>query len=169
MLVSVVDPYSGDIESASASDSFYNHSAAGEGVDYDVYSVASISFSRGGFTILSGGKAASYFVNDASNPAVGTAQSYARTFIAQYGWGPQQYSCLVTLWNRESNWRVRAENSQSGAYGIPQALPGTKMASEGSDWQTNAETQIRWGVKYIYSRYATACQALLHSNQIGWY
>jgi hypothetical protein len=75
----------------------------------------------------------------------------------------------VKLWERESNWNAYAQNKGSGAYGIPQALPGSKMASEGSDWATNAQTQIRWGVKYIAGRYKTPCTALLHSNNLGWY
>ena len=79
-----------------------------------------------------------------------------------------QYSCLVTLWNRESGWRVTAQ-SASGAYGIPQALPGSKMSSFGSDWATNPETQIKWGLSYISGRYGTPCSALAHSNSTGWY
>ena len=83
--------------------------------------------------------------------------------------GTDQYSCLVKLWERESNWRVSARNSSSGAYGIPQSLPGTKMATEGADWMTNPETQIRWGVKYIKGRYGSPCGALAHSDKKGWY
>ena len=75
----------------------------------------------------------------------------------------------MKLWERESNWRLNAMNKSSGAYGIPQALPGSKMASEGTDWMTNAQTQIRWGVKYINGRYKNPCTALLHSNVKGWY
>jgi hypothetical protein len=85
------------------------------------------------------------------------------------GWESDQYSCLVTLWERESNWRVNAKNKSSGAYGIPQSLPGAKMASEGADWLTNPQTQINWGLKYIKGRYGSACGALAHSNKFNWY
>jgi SLT domain-containing protein len=73
---------------------------------------------------------------------------------ANYGWGDDQFACLVSLWNKESGWRVNAANS-SGAYGIPQALPGSKMASAGADWETNPATQIAWGMGYIAGRYGT--------------
>jgi soluble lytic murein transglycosylase-like protein len=84
-------------------------------------------------------------------------------------YGDDQYSCLVKLWDRESNWRHTARNQSSGAYGIPQALPGTKMATEGPDYMTNPETQIRWGVKYIKGRYGSPCGAVAHSDKLGWY
>ncbi|MCY7287980.1 MAG: G5 domain-containing protein, partial [Cryobacterium sp.] len=73
------------------------------------------------------------------------------------------------LWNKESGWRVNAENSSSGAYGIPQALPGSKMATAGDDWQTNPATQIQWGLGYISGRYGTPCGAWAHSSDVGWY
>ncbi len=166
LLVSVVDPYSGSIESASASTVYTPEPA---GVTYDVYNYSSANFARGGFNILTGSKAAAFYVEDASVPSPGTAMAYALTYIKKFDWDQQQYSCLVKLWNRESNWRVLAENKQSGAYGIPQALPGRKMQTEGADWRTNPETQIRWGAKYIAGRYSTPCGALVHSNEIGWY
>ena len=74
----------------------------------------------------------------------------------------------MKLWNRESGWRTTAQNS-SGAYGIPQALPGSKMASAGADWRTNAATQIKWGLGYISGRYGTPCGAWGHSQSTGWY
>lgn len=99
-----------------------------------------------------------------------TNQRYAKLFIAQeYGWNDKQFTCLVSLWNRESNWRVAARNKRSGATGIPQALPGRKMAAFGSDWKTNAVTQIKWGASYIAKRYDTPCSALSHSHARGWY
>jgi resuscitation-promoting factor RpfB len=89
----------------------------------------------------------------------GSAQQIARSMMASdYGWGSDQFSCLVQMWNNESGWRTDAYNP-SGAYGIPQALPGSKMASAGPDWQHNATTQIRWGLGYIQSRYGTPCGA----------
>jgi hypothetical protein len=82
--------------------------------------------------------------------------------------GSDQFNCLVSLWNRESHWNVTATNP-NGAYGIPQALPGNKMASAGPDWQTNATTQITWGLGYITGRYGTPCGAWAHSQATGWY
>ncbi len=87
------------------------------------------------------------------------AQAIARPMVAERGWGEDQFSCLVSLWSRESGWRVNAANSSSGAYGIPQALPGSKMASAGADWETNPATQIAWGLGYIAARYGTPCGA----------
>ena len=98
-----------------------------------------------------------------------SAQGIARSMMASnYGWGDDQFSCLVSLWNRESGWRVNAANS-SGAYGIPQALPGSKMASAGADWETNPATQIAWGLGYISGRYSNPCGAWAHSESSGWY
>jgi uncharacterized protein YabE (DUF348 family) len=99
----------------------------------------------------------------------GSAQAIAKAMVADRGWDSSQFSCLVSLWNRESGWRVQASNASSGAYGIPQALPGSKMASVGSDWRTNAKTQITWGLNYIAGRYGTPCGAWGHSQATGWY
>jgi len=98
--------------------------------------------------------------------AKATAQQRAS---AEYGWGSDQFSCLVSLWNKESGWNYQAYNSGSGATGIPQALPGSKMASAGSDWQSSASTQISWGLRYIASVYGTPCSAWGHSQSTGWY
>jgi hypothetical protein len=97
------------------------------------------------------------------------AQDYARGRLSAYGWAASQMSPLVSLWNRESGWNVYASNSSSGAYGIPQALPGSKMASAGPDWETNAATQITWGLGYITGRYGDPCGAWSHSESSGWY
>jgi hypothetical protein len=96
------------------------------------------------------------------------AQAIAREMLAQRGWGDDQFGCLVELWNHESGWNVYASNP-SGAYGIPQALPGSKMATAGDDWQTNPATQISWGLGYISSRYGTPCGAWDTFNAQGWY
>ncbi|BEL11368.1 hypothetical protein Q0Z83_095590 [Actinoplanes sichuanensis] len=85
------------------------------------------------------------------------------------GFGLDQFPCLDKLWKKESGWNYKALNSGSGAYGIPQALPGDKMASEGSDWKTNPATQIKWGLGYIKGRYDTPCGAWSHSQNVGWY
>jgi hypothetical protein len=80
-----------------------------------------------------------------------------------------QFSCLDSLWGHESGWDVHASNSGSGAYGIPQAVPGSKMASAGPDWQSDAATQIRWGLSYIDGRYGSPCGAWSHEGSDGWY
>lgn len=102
-------------------------------------------------------------------PDPGTAQAIAYQMVMDRGWGEGEYGCLVALWDRESNWNVYAMNSSSGAYGIPQALPGDKMASAGADWATNPATQVTWGIGYIQSRYGTPCGAWGHSEEVGWY
>jgi hypothetical protein len=73
------------------------------------------------------------------------------------------------LWAGESGWSVTASNPSTGAFGIPQALPGSKMASAGPDWQTNAVTQIRWGLGYIKDTYGSPCAAWSHEQASGWY
>ena len=98
----------------------------------------------------------------------GDPKSIASALLGDYGWSGSQFGCLVSLWNRESGWRVTAANP-SGAYGIPQALPGSKMFSAGPDWRTDAETQIKWGLGYIKGRYSTPCDAWAHSESTGWY
>ena len=96
-----------------------------------------------------------------------TAQAMA---ASQYGWGADQFSCLNQLWQKESEWKFDAVNSNGGATGIPQALPGNKMATAGSDWATNATTQIAWGLGYIKaSSYGTPCAAWAHSQANNWY
>ena len=116
-----------------------------------------------------GGSGGSGGAPSAPAPSPGTAKAIARQMLADRGWGDQsQYDCLVTLWNNESGWRVHAQNP-SGAYGIPQALPGSKMASAGPDWQNNAHTQIAWGLSYIASRYGTPCGAWSYWQGNGWY
>src|SRR5699024_5793823 len=83
----------------------------------------------------------------------------AQEMLGDRGWGQDQWQCLDNLWSRESGWNPSAHNSSSGAYGIPQALPGSKMASVGSDWRTNPATQIEWGLNYVEGRYGSPCGA----------
>ena len=97
------------------------------------------------------------------------AQAIARSLMGSYGWGDGEFSCLQSLWNRESGWNYQAQNASSGAYGIPQALPGSKMSSVADDWATNPATQITWGLGYIQGRYGTPCSAWAHSESVGWY
>ena len=96
-------------------------------------------------------------------------QAIAQALLPSFGFDSSQMSCLVPLWMGESGWRWNAENTSSGAYGIPQALPGSKMASAGDDWANNAVTQIRWGLGYIQDRYGSPCSAWGHSQSHGFY
>lgn len=99
----------------------------------------------------------------------GDPRAIAQSMLGSYGWDSGQWSCLNSLWQRESNWNPYATNPSSGAYGIPQSLPASKMASAGSDWRTNPATQIKWGLGYIKSRYGSPCGAWAHSEAVGWY
>jgi hypothetical protein len=99
----------------------------------------------------------------------GDPQAIAAALLPKFGFDNSQMSCLVPLWAGESGWRVNAENASSGAYGIPQALPGSKMATAGSDWQTNPATQIAWGLGYIRDRYGSPCGAWGFKQGHGWY
>lgn len=97
-------------------------------------------------------------------------QAYAKDLVINtYGWSEYDFECLVKLWNRESGWNPNSHNSSSGAHGIPQSLPASKMASEGADYYTNGYTQIRWGLKYIKGRYGSPSAAWAHSQSKGWY
>jgi hypothetical protein len=97
------------------------------------------------------------------------AQAYAASILPSYGWGQGEMSALITLWNKESDWRTTATNASSGAYGIGQSLPAEKMASEGADWQTNYQTQIRWGLNYIKERYGSPSAAWSFHLAHNWY
>jgi hypothetical protein len=99
----------------------------------------------------------------------GSPQHIAMAMLGSYGWSSSQFGCLDSLWNAESGWDVYASNPSSGAYGIPQALPGAKMASAGPDWQSDAATQIRWGLGYIKGLYGSPCGAWAHERADGWY
>ncbi len=93
----------------------------------------------------------------------------ARALLPEFGFSAEQFSCLDALYVGESGWRVDADNPSSSAYGIPQALPGEKMASAGADWATNPETQIRWGLGYIRDSYGSPCSANSFKQGNGWY
>jgi len=87
----------------------------------------------------------------------------------KYGWGDKQYACLDNLWTKESHWNYKASNKRSGAHGIPQALPATKMEVIGTDWRTNPVTQISWGLRYIDIRYDTPCKAYAKFQRSRYY
>jgi hypothetical protein len=108
-----------------------------------------------------------FFVDGSSS--VKQSQQFARAEVLANGWDEGEFGCLVDLWDRESKWNHRAANPSSGAYGIPQALPGNKMRSAGKDWRSNPETQILWGLSYIEDRYSSPCKAWEHSEEVGWY
>jgi hypothetical protein len=162
VLVMIIDPYSGEFADANTAPS---HWAETTGQSISIAGGASGAITRDAFGAHSAPRAATAV---AGIPSPGSAQAIALGILTAEGMGNDQYSCLVSLWNRESHWRVDAENPD-GAYGIPQALPGSKMASAGPDWQTNATTQIMWGLGYIKARYGTPCGAWAHSQATGWY
>ena len=91
------------------------------------------------------------------------------TLMVAAGFGLDQMPCLEKLWNKESGWNPLAHNKSSGAHGIPQAVPGDKMAAYGSNWYSDPTTQIKWGLNYIKGRYKTPCGAWSHSQNTGWY
>jgi hypothetical protein len=98
-----------------------------------------------------------------------TARQIARQMLRSFHWRGWQFRYLNLLWSHESSWNVYAANPYSGAYGIPQAVPGSKMASAGPDWESNARTQIRWGMRYIKDRYGSPHRAWEHELATGWY
>ncbi len=100
--------------------------------------------------------------------APGSPEQIAQAMLPSFGWSSSQFSCLYPLWEQESGWSVTAANPD-GAYGIPQALPGGKMSSAGPDWQTDAATQVRWGLEYIQGTYGSPCGAWDHEEATGWY
>ncbi|OZG59748.1 lytic transglycosylase [Bifidobacterium lemurum] len=103
------------------------------------------------------------------HPTPAQAQTYAAGAAAQRGWTGNEWTCLYNLWMRESSWLWYAENPYSGAYGIPQSLPGDKMATFGANWRDDAAVQIDWGLSYIAQRYGSPSQAWAHSEEVGWY
>lgn len=96
-------------------------------------------------------------------------RTVARAMLSDFGFSSDQFSCLNALYMSESGWNVHADNPTSSAYGIPQALPGSKMASAGPDWAENPATQIRWGLNYIRSSYGSPCSAWAFKQSHQWY
>ena len=101
--------------------------------------------------------------------ASGSPREIGLQMVLARGWSEAQFACLDQLYMKESGWNPNAHNSSSGAHGIPQALPGSKMASHGSDWQTNPATQIAWGLDYIAGRYGDPCSAWSFFQAKNWY
>jgi hypothetical protein len=108
-------------------------------------------------------------VTRTENLSTGDPRAIARRLMAAYGMTSADFDCIDRLWSGESGWNVHADNPNSDAYGIPQALPGSKMASAGPNWRDNAETQIRWGLGYIENRYGSGCAAWSYKQSHGWY
>jgi len=164
MFVNSVDPYSG----ATASPYFrVAPLMTGEINGQDVYVSADGVQNAGRDQVTIEKKAA--VVPAGGIPDPDTAKAIGLRMVLERGWGVDQYDCLESLWDRESHWNAFAANSSSGAYGIPQALPGDKMATAGADWQSNPATQITWGLGYIEGRYGSPCGAWAHSEDVGWY
>jgi hypothetical protein len=108
--------------------------------------------------------------NQGYTPGTTDLREIARQILAnKFSYGDDQFACFSWIISRESNWDPQATNRSSGAYGLPQALPGTKMASAGADWQTNPATQIIWGVQYMKTRYGSPCDAKSHWESAGNY
>lgn len=118
---------------------------------------ADLAGRREGAALLGGTDLLGLQAADGSGPRA--AQAIARATMAEHGWNAGEFGCLLSLWTAESGWSWSATNPSSGAYGIPQALPGWKIASAGSDWLTNPATQITWGLDYIESVYGSPCEA----------
>jgi len=166
LFVNVIDPYSGAVASP-----YYQPVIYASGPSQSISNSGAYSNVAGREGITLGTAAA---LAAASAPAAGvfdpdSAQAIALGMVTAKGWGVEQFNCLVALWNRESHWNVNSHNVSSGAHGIPQALPGSKMASAGPDWETNPRTQITWGLGYIEGRYGSPCGAWAHSEAKGWY
>ena len=106
---------------------------------------------------------------DLARQAEGAKEVAKEIIAAKYTWSEKQFPCLDQLWTKESNWNYKARNRVSGAHGIPQALPATKMEVVGTDWRTNPVTQITWGLKYIKERYNTPCAAWSKFKRSNWY
>ena len=104
-------------------------------------------------------KSATGVITKKAKVDVSDPKGLAKAMLSEFGWSEDQFQCLDDLWVGESNWRANADNPSSSAYGIPQALPGSKMASAGADWETNPATQIKWGLGYIKNRYGSPCEA----------
>ena len=114
-------------------------------------------------------RAAELAASKAVLAASGSPRRIAQATLGSFGWSSSQFSCLDPLWEHESRWSVTAANPGSGAFGIPQALPGSRMAGAGPDWQTSAATQITWGMRYIRDTYGSPCAAWSHEQATGWY
>lgn len=140
-----------------------------DGVEVSRVEIASAVVSEPRDKVVSVGTKEPFSVPTGAKVQPGSARAIAKKMLKDRGWGDDEFKCLDALWQRESGWRVTAHNTSSGAYGIPQAMPGSKMASAGADWKTSAETQIKWGLGYVKGRYKTPCGAWAHFQAKHWY
>ena len=165
-LVSVTDPYAG-----ATADSFYRQPALASQQSVQRFEIDGgyvlVDLQRDRFTTEAVGADGTAAPSGPAAPA-STAQAYAAGIVARHGWAASEFGCLVSLWNKESGWNAHAANP-NGAYGIPQAYPGSKMGVGGGDWQNDYRVQIRWGVGYIAGRYGSPCGAWAHSEATGSY
>ena len=170
VLVYLTSPYSTDMATAANGQDRF-----GGAVSQGVTTGNEYTVSVGGESYVSAKKtviASSSSVGSSLGVVVadpGSAQAIAHDMVIARGWGEGEFSCLYELWAHESGWRTNAGNAVSGAYGIPQALPGSKMASAGDDWASNPATQITWGLGYVTGRYGTPCGAWAAWQDKGWY
>jgi hypothetical protein len=159
-----VSPSASSTASPAGSGSWHPAPGRQQSAKLDAFSATAVSSSRprrpaqGGGPVTKGGKGVRL-----------TPKQIAREMLPRFGWSRGQFGYLNLLWTRESDWNVFASNPYSGAYGIPQAVPGAKMASAGPNWQTSARTQIRWGLGYIKQRYGSPWAAWQHELAYGWY
>ncbi|WP_232466119.1 lytic transglycosylase domain-containing protein [Diaminobutyricimonas sp. LJ205] len=172
LAVSVVDPYTGAY--AGMGDEERPTRSAQPGQTLELAATDAVTVSREVWKVTKPkpkpvAAAAGRAAPAAGTPDPGTAKAIAYDMVMARGWDQGQYDCLVALWHKESKWNVYAHNKSSGAYGIPQSLPGSKMATAGADWETNPATQITWGLGYISGRYGTPCGAWAKSQSSGWY
>jgi hypothetical protein len=131
---------------------------------FGVVAAAALIAAGAGHTAFKGG------LSSYSGPSTTSGnERLGMRMAANAGWSAGQRHCLNLLWTRESLWEPEAANPYSGAYGIPQALPASKMAAAGADWRTNPATQIRWGLGYIKSAYGSPCNAWAHELRLSWY
>ncbi|GAA0987615.1 hypothetical protein GCM10009555_067290 [Acrocarpospora macrocephala] len=169
----VIDPavLAGDFESSPQLDALKAHAAAAiqkEKIEADREGRKPLDPAKRPTQAPGGGGFPPIDFPTGSNPDPGSNKALGKTMNEAMGWS-DEWGCLEKLWDKESGWNERAMNRYSGAYGIPQSLPGSKMASAGSDWQTNSATQIKWGLGYIKNRYGSPCGAWGHSQRVGWY
>lgn len=171
VFVYLVSPYSTDMATAQYQSSAYAYGMVNaQGVTTSGnYSVAANGESYVSAKVVSASSSGSSITLPQITPDPGSAQAIAHDQVIARGWSENDFSCLVELWAHESGWRVNAGNVITGAYGIPQALPGSKMASAGDDWMTNPATQIAWGLGYIAGRYSSPCGAWDAWSAKGWY
>lgn len=163
----------GDLAQSASATPFSDISIGGDADDLAAYRHALLSKQTVGIEVHNATIKALYELRVQElgyEPTITEPREIARQIMVnKYSWGEDQFTCYNDIIMRESKWIVSADNPHSSAFGIPQALPGRKMASFGADWRTNPATQIRWGLDYVHDRYGTPCQAWSFKRGHGWY